>query len=177
MNYKISCFEYKNNLLESNDVYFKFLGSSGSSGGFAEGQLQKHNSLRARHGSPPMRLDSSMSSAAQSYAQQLANSGTMNLVHSGVDGENLFVWCDSNGGGGDKATDDWYNEISQYNFGYPGFTGATGHFTQVVWKASTLLGIGKATGYVDGLPCEFVAGRYSPPGNMQGQFPANVKRN
>ena len=123
-----------------------------------------------------MRLDSSLSSAAKSYAQQLASRGTMDIVHSGVDGENLFVWCDSNGGGGDKATDDWYNEISQYNFGNPGFTYNTGHFTQVVWKGSSRLGIGKATGYVDGMPCEFVVGRYSPAGNLEGAFRANVQQ-
>jgi len=151
-------------------------GSSGSSGGFAQGQLQRHNSLRARHGSPPMRLDSSLSSAAESYAQQLASRGTMDLVHSGVSGENLFVYCDSRGGGGEKATDDWYNEISQYNFGNPGFGWNTGHFTQVVWKGSTRLGIGKATGYVDGMPCEFVVGRYSPAGNLEGAFRANVQQ-
>lgn len=33
-----------------------------------------------------------------------------------------------------------YNEYSQYNYNYPGFSEATGHFTQVVWKATTQLG-------------------------------------
>ena len=46
------------------------------------------------------------------------------------------------------ATDLWYNEINSYDFGSPGYSESTGHFTQVVWKASTKLGIGKAS-YVD----------------------------
>ena len=70
-----------------------------------------------------------------------------------------------------------YNEITEYNFEQPGFSSTTGHFTQVVWKGSTRLGIGKATGYVDGFgTCEFVVGRYSPAGNLEGAFRANVQQ-
>ncbi|MGH0176932.1 UNVERIFIED_CONTAM: hypothetical protein FKN15_073962 [Acipenser sinensis] len=47
-----------------------------------------------------------------------------------------------------------------------------GHFTQVVWKSSTEVGVGKAT---DG-KMTFVVGRYSPPGNISnpGYFQENV---
>lgn len=47
-----------------------------------------------------------------------------------------------------------------------------GHFTQVVWKSSTEVGVGKAT---DG-KMTFVVGRYSPPGNLSnpGYFQENV---
>ena len=56
---------------------------------------------------------------------------------------------------------------------------AIGHFTQVVWKASIKLGIGKATGKVvddKGISwfCTWVVGRYSPPGNYRGQYQENV---
>lgn len=48
----------------------------------------------------------------------------------------------------------------------------TGHFTQVVWKASTELGVGFAT---DGKKV-FVCGQYRPAGNMvmPGYFEKNV---
>ena len=52
-----------------------------------------------------------------------------------------------------------------------------GHFTQVVWKKSTKLGIGRATGKIDGLidmHCTWVVGRYSPAGNVLGRFKENV---
>ena len=50
-----------------------------------------------------------------------------------------------------------------------------GHFTQLVWKESAKLGIGKATGTKknkDGtlMHCTYVVGRYLPPGNV-GQPP------
>ena len=49
-----------------------------------------------------------------------------------------------------------------------------GHFTQVVWKDSIKLGIGKATGKIDKLFCTWVVGRYSPAGNVMGKFQENV---
>ncbi|KAI8469403.1 MAG: CAP domain-containing protein [Monoraphidium minutum] len=42
------------------------------------------------------------------------------------------------------------------------------HFTQIVWKGSTQLGCGFASG------CKMLVCRYSPPGNMIGSFGANV---
>jgi len=51
----------------------------------------------------------------------------------------------------------------------------TGHFTQVVWKGTTSIGVGVAT-----VPdpkygsSTVVVVNYSPPGNCQGQFPQNV---
>lgn len=43
---------------------------------------------------------------------------------------------------------------------------ATGHFTQVVWKATKRLGCGQAG--------KFVVCNYYPAGNVQGQFRDNV---
>ena len=49
----------------------------------------------------------------------------------------------------------------------------TGHFTQVVWKATTHFGIGYAT---NEKAC-FIVAQYLPQGNMDGleSFKANVK--
>ena len=52
----------------------------------------------------------------------------------------------------------------------------TGHFTQVVWSSSRELGIGKATGTHNGIPCIYIVARYRPPGNFEGQFQTEVKR-
>jgi len=45
-----------------------------------------------------------------------------------------------------------------------------GHFTQVVWRSSTHLGVGKA----EGTDSDFVVAVYYPPGNMEGTFEENV---
>ena len=65
-----------------------------------------------------------------------------------------------------------YNEIKYYNFNRGGFSSRTGHFTQVVWKGSTKLGVGIAT---RGSMVVVVA-RYSPAGNFMGRFAQNVFR-
>ena len=71
--------------------------------------------------------------------------------------------------------------MCDYNFNNPGFSGTTGHFTQVVWKTSTQLGIGFARGTYSfgGKPfdnCLFVVGRYKEAGNMMGTFQQNVAK-
>ena len=47
--------------------------------------------------------------------------------------------------------------------------GATGHFTQVVWKATTKLGCGYNQG------CGYIKCEYDVGGNMQGDFENNVQ--
>jgi hypothetical protein len=73
---------------------------------------------------------------------------------------------------GSTPTTDWYNEISSYDFSSPGYSDATGHFTQVVWYSSLQLGIGIAFNN-DGSGFTVVA-NYYPAGNVIGAFPANV---
>jgi len=115
-------------------------------------------------------LDSSLSADAEYFARVLASKG--DLEHSnGNYGENLSIKCD-----GSSATDGWYKEVKNYNYGNPGYADNTGHFTQVVWKGSKRLGVGKAKGKYQGLDCEFIVARYTPAGNYLGEFPENVRR-
>ncbi len=132
--------------------------------------LNAHNTFRAKHCVPAMTWSADLAAGAQQWASGCKMDGGK-FVHSGVAGENLF-WSTPPGGQGDGAvTASWYNEIGNYNFNNPGFSPNTGHFTQVVWAASTQLGCAKAVcGNFDYWVC-----RYSPPGNVTGQFPANVK--
>ena len=62
--------------------------------------------------------------------------------------------------------------MCKFNFNNPGWGYGTGHFTQIVWKQSVELGIGKATSN----GCTYVVGRYRPAGNMMNNFRRNVAR-
>ena len=78
------------------------------------------------------------------------------------------------------ATDSWYSEIAYYDFSKPGFSYETGHFTAVVWKATTKVGFGVGVGkcLMGGFSynCAVVVANYKDPGNYVGQFSANVLR-
>jgi hypothetical protein len=73
---------------------------------------------------------------------------------------------------GTAATNAWYNEIENYDFSNPGFSQNTGHFTQVIWKGSTKLGVGFA--FTENGDNGFVVAQYSPPGNVIDAFAENV---
>ncbi len=51
-------------------------------------------------------------------------------------------------------------QVSQYNFANGGFSGATGHFTQLVWKDTTRIGCG----YNFGCSMKTYVCNYDPPG-------------
>ena len=82
-------------------------------------------------------------------------------------GENL-AW---GYGSVERAFLGWYNELDLYNFRNPGFSGATGHFTQVVWKGSTGLGCAVTRCNAEG---PIYVCHYTPAGNYVGQFEENV---
>ena len=73
---------------------------------------------------------------------------------------------------GSTPTTSWYNEISMYSYSSPGFSSATGHFTQVIWQGSTQVGIGIA--FSTNNQSATVVANYYPAGNVIGSFPANV---
>lgn len=71
----------------------------------------------------------------------------------------------------------WGNERAQYDFSKGGFGDHTGHFTQLVWKATTSVGCGRTLCNSKGdgtAPGWLVVCEYSPRGNVQGQYQANV---
>ncbi|XP_029961495.1 Golgi-associated plant pathogenesis-related protein 1 [Salarias fasciatus] len=135
--------------------------------------LKSHNDYRAAHGAEPMTLNEELTAAAQKWADHMLE--VNQLQHSKTnDGENVFYKSSTATLKltGKEAVDSWYAEIKDYNFKNPGFQGNTGHFTQVVWKSSTELGVGMAT---DGNTA-FVVGQYRPAGNISnpGYFQDNV---
>uniref|UniRef100_A0A8C2G5B2 Im:7150988 n=1 Tax=Cyprinus carpio TaxID=7962 RepID=A0A8C2G5B2_CYPCA len=130
--------------------------------------LETHNQYRKQHQAPELRYSDELCSAAQKWADHLLS--IRSLAHSDTEnGENVFYSSSSV-----KKTpkDSWYSEIKDYNFSSPGFQYSTGHFTQVVWKSSTELGVGLAT---DGNTV-FVVGQYKPSGNITnaGYYEKNV---
>ena len=61
---------------------------------------------------------------------------------------------------------DRYDEVCSYNWEKGGYEPRAVHFMQVVWKGTTELGIGKATGSKNGLPYTYIVARYKPAMTM-----------
>ncbi|MFW9259305.1 CAP family protein [Nostoc sp. CALU 546] len=139
-----------------------------------------HNTYRAKHKSPNVSIDDTLNQSAQAWAQTIAAKG--DLEHStnrNNVGENIYWSGDGDSTNlGSAAVQDWYSEITDYDYTKPVFSGNTGHFTQVVWKGSTKLGCGAAPGpaTIEGTKYDgfYVVCQYAPAGNVQGQFADNV---
>jgi hypothetical protein len=125
--------------------------------------LDAHNAVRARHCAAPLTWSAEIAAKAQYWANRcLFDHDPNNEL-----GENL-AW-----GSPDltarEAVELWNEEVSVYNFAAPGF-GPAGHFSQVVWRDTRQLGCARAR-------CQgqtFWVCRYSPPGNVEGEYRANV---
>lgn len=144
-----------------------------SSGGSAPnnaigGMLKLHDDFRAHYGAGAM----TWSTELADYAQKVANTCVFEHSH-GPYGENLAVGV----GGGynvERAFKSWADEAKDYDWNNPGFNSKTGHFTQVVWKATEELGCASAmcddgtifTGY--GQKSLYVVCEYRKPGNVVG---------
>ncbi|XP_016329445.1 Golgi-associated plant pathogenesis-related protein 1 [Sinocyclocheilus anshuiensis] len=148
-------------------------GDKANDDSFKKEFLEAHNQYRKQHQAPELTYSDKLCSAAQKWADHLLS--IRSLGHSDTqNGENVFYSSSSvkKTPRGKEAVDSWYSEIKDYNFSSPGFQSSTGHFTQVVWKSSTELGVGLAT---DGNTV-FVVGQYKPAGNINsaGYFEKNV---
>jgi uncharacterized protein YkwD len=128
--------------------------------------LNKHNELRARHGAPPLAWCDDLRAAAQQAADENQRLGHLQHIVPEGQGQNLA----SNSGGisGVGATQMWYDEVDKYDFANGGFSMETGHFTQLVWKSTTHVGIAVSSNG------QYLAANYFPAGNFLGRFQENV---
>lgn len=143
--------------------------------GFAKQALDAHNKYRTKHKVSPLTWSDEIAKEAQAWAEKLARA--RKLQHATQKerkgyGENIAMFSGRFEIAADEATNMWYSEVKDYRFDKPGFQGNTGHFTQVVWKESNELGMGRAQ-TADG-KLTYVVARYNPAGNLLNHFQENV---
>lgn len=113
----------------------------------------------------PLTWNTDIQAIAQSYADSYTCSGSLthsnNQYEGNYLGENLslgYSFEDADGVSG------WFDEIKYYDYSTPGFSLATGHFTQLVWSTTTEVGCGYK--YCDSYLGYFVVCNYNPTGNL-----------
>jgi uncharacterized protein YkwD len=129
--------------------------------------LDAHNLYRAKHCVPPLRWSGELAASAQQWASRCDFNHDAQSPH----GESLF-WGTASAFSPTSAVEAWYEEIHEHSFSAPELGDQSGHFTQLVWRSSTQLGCGMAS-------CRgnhFWVCRYSPPGNVGGQYARNVPK-
>lgn len=138
--------------------------------------LKIHNDARAAIGVAALVWSDALAADAAAWAENMAEKDKM--YHSSHDqrpnqGENLYyTTATDTERSGQNAALAWYNEIQDYTYAPIGSKknnfAAIGHYTQMVWKSTTAVGIALA---VSKSGATYVVARYSPPGNWQGEKP------
>ncbi|EGD98303.1 hypothetical protein TESG_05682 [Trichophyton tonsurans CBS 112818] len=142
-----------------------------------------HNVHRSNHSAPAL----SWSSALESSAKKLAEScvyGHDTSIDGGGYGQNIGYQSGYNSVAS-LLTEQMYNEeviLFEGNYGNnnPSNFHAWGHFTQMVWMSTTHYACYTAHcsnlgGQGSGGDAYYTVCNYSPPGNVLGQYAANVK--
>ncbi|CAM0143082.1 hypothetical protein VKS41_006158 [Umbelopsis sp. WA50703] len=139
-------------------------GASGVSSSDEQAILDAHNAYRKLHSAPALKWNPTLAKYAQNWSNGCV------FKHSGGQyGENLGEGYSS----WKAVVDAWYDEAHLYDYSKPGFSEATGHFTQVVWVGTTEIGCGVTTcSSLGGAPLYTCS--YNPPGNYLGEFQKNV---
>lgn len=139
---------------------------------FKDTILSITNTYRRQHNATSLRWNETLVETSQEWSDKCE------FKHSGGPyGENLSS-------GYSNVTESviaWGSERKDYNFRTAEFSTKTGHFTQLVWKATTTVGCartqcnGNQSGGKGNAPGWYVVCQYYPGGNVIGQFSENVQ--
>jgi cysteine-rich secretory family protein len=140
---------------------------------FTSVALDTHNVYRADHDASALSWNESLASSSEEY---LDSEGSDDdecppFEHS-RSGENLAIGYQNV----TQAIEAWGDERDEYDFEKQGFSTATGHFTQMVWKATTDVGCARKFCAVDGREYEgwYLICHYWPAGNVEDQYDDEV---
>ncbi|XP_065086620.1 uncharacterized protein LOC135708437 isoform X1 [Ochlerotatus camptorhynchus] len=137
-----------------------------------------HNEYRMRHGAPALSISSELCEYATAWANHLASTNELYYQIRTNYGQNIFC-CPANSLltdlSGQEVATYWYSTSRRYDYfkeSHLLHTNVnTGHFSQMVWRASKYFGVSKSISKTGKL---FVVAYYYPSGNVMGEFHQNV---
>jgi hypothetical protein len=118
---------------------------------------------------PDLTWNPDAAAVAQAWADNLLATNTFeHNTNRGDFGENIYFESGSDPAtSADRAVASWAAEQASYTWDTNSCSDQCGHYTQIVWAATTSVGCGMAT---DGTKTIWVCD-YAPPGNFTGQRP------
>lgn len=143
-----------------------------------EGTVAAHNAARAEVGVGPLTWDPALAAIADAWVRRCVdNEQPIGLVDHNAgrsSGYPTYVGENIYGSGGNATGVDavrlWVAEEANYNYANNSCSGVCGHYTQVVWRATTMVGCAVHT--CPGLQFgATVVCNYGPGGNVGGQRP------
>ncbi|GIX80521.1 golgi-associated plant pathogenesis-related protein 1 [Caerostris extrusa] len=144
---------------------------------FRRRMVMAHNGYRELHGSPKLTPLPELEDGAQIWAETIAAKGYLQYCEKLHNiGENLSsIELLSSVPTAERIVHNWYMEIKNFSFAEPRWRRGAFHFTQLVWRNTSHIGIGIAP--VPGEPRLFIVVRYFPSGNSNfpGEFERNVR--
>ena len=140
-----------------------------------------HNVVREKHSADKLSKDKDLENLAQISVDKCKTAGKLinsDILYNGQKvGQHLFVSGGEPQRGGDFVYI-WHKEMQNYDFekGQSKRDGIeVGHFTQLVWKATTKIGCAFAEGTWNEIsPSYYFSCIYFPKGNIPGEYPENV---
>jgi hypothetical protein len=152
-----------------------FMGAIDQRVSFDERVLIAHNQERSTLGLEPLNWNPALADDAQRWADYLAASGRFqHSVDNRRDPEGENLWAGTKGYFGPEAmVDAWVREKRFFRPGvFPnnsttGRVEDVGHYTQLVWRATTQVGCAQATGTSE----DILVCRYAEAGNYRGERP------
>jgi pathogenesis-related protein 1 len=128
--------------------------------------LAEHNTVRARLGLPPLAWSGKLVEFARAWANHLLATGAFEHRKGNSYGENLYTIT---GGSASptQAVRAWADESRDYDIRTNTCRGMCGHYTQIVWKTTRLVGCAVAAARGR----EVWVCNYDPPGNWVGTKP------
>ncbi len=128
--------------------------------------LAAHNSVRHKLGLTSLAWSDRLAARAQEWAESLLAKNQFHHQPKSPYGENLFEIIGARASPA-QVVDYWASESRNYDYRSNRCNGTCGHYTQIVWRATTEVGCGMARGG----DREVWVCEYNPPGNWAGQRP------
>ena len=128
--------------------------------------LSAHNDVRSEFRIRALEWSDKLARVAQDWADTLLARGRFFHRPKGLYGENLFEVVYGRASP-KEVVESWASERSDYDYRSNLCHGVCGHFTQIVWRSTRLVGCAVARNATR----EIWVCNYDPPGNVIGQRP------